>query len=66
VVKKDDRPVAMEDIDSLPPHQWVDVKQSDTGQGFYRVWYHPSDRFRERIASVRWGQWWSELPAAIK
>jgi hypothetical protein len=64
LVKQDNRPIVVGDLENLPPHQWVDVKQSDTGPGLYRVWYHPSDRFKERIASVRWGQWWSELPPA--
>jgi hypothetical protein len=62
LVKQDDRPIAVGDLKNLPPHQWVDVNQSDTGPGLYRLWYHPSANFKERIASVRWGQWWSQLP----
>lgn len=60
LVKKDDRPLAIENFDPFPPQQWVDVNTPDTGT--YRVWYHPAKSFKERIASVRWGQWWSELP----
>jgi len=62
LVKKDDRPLAIEDIEPLLPHQWVDVNTPDNGA--YRVWYHPAKYFKERIASVRWGQWWSEPPPA--
>ncbi len=62
LVKQDDRPIAVGDLENLPPRQWVEVKQSDTGPGLYRVWYHPGEYFKDRIASVRWGQWWSELP----
>ena len=62
LVKQDDRPIAVGDLENLPPRQWVDVNRPDTGPGLYRVWYYPSDHFKERIASVRWGQWWSELP----
>ena len=64
LVKQDDRPLTVGNLDNLPPDQWVDMNQSDTGPGLYRVWYHPFDRFKERIASVRWGQWWTELPPA--
>ena len=61
LVKKDDRPLAIEDLDDLPANRWVDVNTPETG--VYRMWYHPAEHFNERIASVRWGQWWSELPA---
>ena len=66
LVKQDDQPIVVGDLDNLPPHQWVEVKRPDTGPGLYRVWYHPVNRFKERIASVRWGQWWSELPPSIE
>ncbi len=62
LVKQDDRPIAVGDLGTLPPRQWVEVNREDTGPGLYRVWYHPSANFKERIASVRWGQWWSQLP----
>jgi hypothetical protein len=62
LVKQDDRPIAVGDLGNLVPRQWIDVNQSDTGPGLYRLWYHPSANFKERIASVRWGQWWSQLP----
>ena len=64
LVKQDDKPIAIGDLENLPKRQWVEVSRSDTGPGLYRVWYHPSDRFEERIASIKWGQWWSELPPA--
>ena len=66
VVKQDDQPIAVGNLENLPPQQWVEINRSDTGPGLYRVWYHPSDRFEERIASVRWGQWWSELPPVFE
>jgi len=62
LVKKDDHPVAVGDLDHLPPRQWVDVGTPQTGE--YSVWYDPAAYFREHIASVRWGQWWTELPPA--
>ncbi len=62
LVKKDDRPIAVEDMDDLPPRQWVDVGTPETG--IFSVWYHPASYFKERIASVQWGQWWTELPPA--
>lgn len=64
LVKRDDRPIAVGELDDLPPHQWVEVGTPRTG--IYSVWYHPFDRFKERIASVRWGHWWTELPPAIE
>ena len=65
LVKKDDRPIAVGDLDNLPPRQWVDVNNAE-GPGVYSVWYHPAKYFKERIASVRWGQWWTELPPASR
>jgi hypothetical protein len=64
LVKQDNRAIAVGDLENLPPRQWVEVNRPETGPGLYRAWYHPSDHFKERIASVRWGQWWSELPPA--
>ena len=63
LVKKDNRPIAVGELDHLPPRQWVDVNNEE-GPGVYSVWYHPASYFKERIASVRWGQWWTELPPA--
>ncbi len=60
LLKKDSRPIAVGDLDNLPPRQWVDVGTPETG--VYSMWYHPASYFKERIASVRWGQWWTELP----
>ena len=62
LVKQDDRPIEVGDLSNLPPQQWVEVNRQDTGQGLYRVWYYPAEHFKERIASVHWGQWWTELP----
>ena len=64
VIKQDDKPIAVSDLENLPSRQWVEVKGEDTGPGTYRIWYQPSSGFMEHIASVRWGQWWSELPPA--
>ena len=64
LVKKDNRPIEVGDLEHLPARQWVDVGTAQTGS--YSVWYHPVDGFKERIASVRWGQWWSELPPASR
>jgi len=62
LVKKDARPIEVGDLGNLPPRQWVELGTPQTG--VYSVWYHPASSFKERIASVRWGQWWSELPPA--
>ncbi len=62
LVKKDDRPIAVGDLENLPPNQWVVMDTAETGPGVYSLWYHPDGRFTERIASVRWGQWWTKLP----
>ncbi len=64
LVKKDDHPIAVGDLENLPPNQWVVAGNADTGPGVYSLWYHPAGRFTERLASVRWGQWWTELPPA--
>jgi len=62
LVKKDARPIEVGDLGNLPPRQWVDLGTPKTG--VYSVWYDPASSFKERIASVRWGQWWTELPPA--
>ncbi len=62
IVKKDNRPIEVGDLHKLPPRQWVDVGTLDTG--VISVWYHPAAHFQERIASVRWGQWWTGQPPA--
>lgn len=64
LVKKDDHPIEVGDLAHLPPNQWVVVDDAETGPGVYSLWYHPAGHFKERIASVRWGRWWTELPPA--
>ena len=64
LVKQDDYPIAVGDLESLPPNQWVEVGTPQTGR--YSVWYYPANHFKELIASARWGQWSTELPPASR
>ena len=62
LVKKDDHPIAVVNLEIFSPNQWVVAGNADTGPGVYSAWYHPARQFKERINSVRWGHWWTELP----
>ena len=63
VTKQDDQPIALTDLGSFPQRRWVEVAGSPE-YGAYRVWYQPYNSFSGKIFSVRWGQWWEQLPPA--
>ncbi len=60
--KKDSAPVAVADLESFPPNRWVEVAAENSSSGAYSVWYQPYGGFKQNVNSVRWGQWWSQLP----
>ena len=62
VRKKDSAPVAVADLESFPPNRWVEVAAKNSSSGAYSVWYQPYGGFKNNVGSVRWGQWWTELP----
>jgi hypothetical protein len=62
--KKDDIPIAVADLESFPPNQWVEVAAKNSSSGAYSVWYQPYGGFKNNVESVRWGKWWPELPLA--
>ncbi len=62
VRKKDDAPIAVADLESFPPNRWVEVAAENSSSGAYSVWYQPYGGFKNSVESVRWGQWWTELP----
>ncbi len=64
VRKKDSAPVAVADLESFPPNRWVEVAAENSSSGAYSVWYQPYGGFKNSVESVRWGQWWTELPPA--
>ena len=57
VIKKDDKAIEIEDLKSFPPNRWVNKK--DENGGSYSANYSPHQNFKTRIASVKWGRWWS-------
>ncbi|MCZ6512363.1 MAG: hypothetical protein O6857_00375 [Nitrospinae bacterium] len=64
VRKNDDAPIAVADLESFPPNRWVEVAAENSSSGAYSVWYQPYGGFKNSVESVRWGQWWTELPPA--
>ncbi len=64
VRKKDDAPIAVADLESFPPNRWVEVAAENSSSGAFSVWYQPYGGFKNSVESVRWGQWWTELPPA--
>ncbi len=64
VRKKDDAPIAVANLESFPPNRWVEVAAENSSSGAYSVWYQPYGGFKNSVESVRWGQWWTELPPA--
>ncbi len=63
VRKLDDQTVWLDNLESLPPGQWVS-REAQGGYGAYAVYYSPGPQFSQNIASVRWGEWWRENPQA--
>ena len=56
IVKKDDRMVEVEDLEAFAPGQWVDI---NTQEGSYSAFYRSNQNFKTRVASVKWGKWWT-------
>jgi len=57
VIKNDDKPVWIEDIEYLPAGKWVDVPGKDQ-YGSFRAFYQAAPRFSQSVASIQWGKWW--------
>ncbi len=64
IIKRDDAPIAVADLESVPPNRWVEVAAENSSSGAYSAWYQPYGGFKQNVNSVRWGQWWTELPPA--
>jgi len=57
VRKTDDRKVWIPDLESLPSGQWTTIP-ANSDSGGYEAFYHGGPQFSQRVASVKWGQWW--------
>ena len=55
LVKKDDAPIAIDDLAAFAPATWVDIKASAEGAGGYAAWYQPHASFTSSVTSVLWG-----------
>ncbi|MBI5428493.1 MAG: hypothetical protein HZA02_09490 [Nitrospinae bacterium] len=53
IVKKDDLPVRIADIEAFPPDAWVEVPGQGKN-GAYRVFYRPYSGFKHNVASIGW------------
>ena len=57
VRKTDDRKIWIDDLESLPPGQWITVK-AGRQTGGYEAYFRKASGFDQNISSVKWGQWW--------
>jgi hypothetical protein len=61
VRKLDDKKVWVPDLMVFPSNKWVSMTP-ETGYseeyGSFEVFFVPSPNFDQRIASLKWGQWW--------
>ena len=55
LVKKDDSPIAIDDLEAFAPGAWVDIKAKGADAGGYSAWYQPHGDFTSSVTSVLWG-----------
>ena len=55
LVKKDDSPIAIDDLEAFAPGVWVDIKAMADDAGGYSAWYQPHADFTSSVTSVLWG-----------
>ena len=55
LVKKDDSPIAIDDLEAFAPGVWVDIKAQAGDAGGYSAWYQPHADFTSSVTSVLWG-----------
>ncbi len=60
IKKTDGKKVWILDLEDFPPNQWAKIPPSKDGYGGFEVYYHPSPQFEQKIASVKWGEWWKK------
>ncbi len=53
IVKNDDLPVHVEDLETFAPNAWTEVPRYGK-IGAYRVFYRPYSGFKHNVASIRW------------
>ncbi len=58
LVKLDNKPIRISDLDKMPSRQWITVKPGDDSEGAFDAYYYPYEGFQSDIASVKWGKWW--------
>ena len=62
VIKLDKRPVLIRDLEEFPKNEWVARDPTEEGTGSFRAYYFPHKFFKGSITSVKWRQWWTQLP----
>ena len=55
IVKTDDNPVYITDLENFPPDSWTEIGMLDQISGGYRAYYHPYPDFGKWVTSVKWG-----------
>ncbi|MFQ5444394.1 MAG: hypothetical protein ACE5EK_07245 [Nitrospinales bacterium] len=59
ITKKDDAQITISDIENFPAEKWVEGQGEEDGMGKFTAFYVPHQNFKNNVASVKWGKWWS-------
>ena len=66
IIKRDDKTVSIDDLETFTPDTWVNTKAKEGVSGAYSAYYRPYPRFKNNIRSVNWGRWWDDLSTLVK
>jgi len=56
VMKTDENPVHINDLEDFPANHWTDIPKAGRISGSYRVYYNPSPNFGKWVSSIKWGK----------
>ena len=60
ILKKiDDQPLWILDLENVSAGSWTH-KAKTRDSGAYEAFYRPAPLFKENIASIQWGKWWTD------
>jgi len=62
VIKMDERPIVIPELDIFPPYQWTEIEPPGQQTGTFRVYYAPHEFFKNNVTSIKWKRWWNQSP----
>jgi hypothetical protein len=60
LIKTDDDPIEVDDLEGFSPNQWVEVPHRRDASGGYKAYYSPHEFFKEQISSLKWENLFSD------